>query len=210
MSLAVKNYDLVEEPPLFPVSAPKVAPKATKRLTLDQAERLSRGEPFELINGRIVRKMPDKNHSIAQTLLISELVVYFKAHPIGQLHTELMHRLWPENPYEGRMPDLAVILNENLKDLDRYPTRAPDIAIEIISSKDAWTAVFEKAQLYFEHGSKEVWLVDPYQKGVMIVTPTARRWEWEELTSPELLPGFCVKMKDIFTWPVAAVETQLK
>lgn len=210
MSLAVKNYDLVEEPPLFPVSAPKVAPKATKRLTLDQAERLSRGEPFELINGRIVRKMPDKNHSIAQTLLISELVVYFKAHPIGQLHTELMHRLWPENPYEGRMPDLAVILNENLKDLDRYPTRAPDIAIEIISSKDAWTAVFEKAQLYFEHGSKEVWLVDPYQKGVMIVTPTARRWEWEELTSPELLPGFRVKMKDIFTWPVAAVETQLK
>ncbi|MEK7727682.1 MAG: Uma2 family endonuclease [candidate division KSB1 bacterium] len=206
MSLAVKNYDLVEEPPLFPASAPKIAPKATKRLTLDQAERLSRGEPFELINGRMVRKMPDKNHSIAQTLLISELVIYFKAHPFGQLHTELLHRLWPENPYEGRMPDLAVILNENLKNLDRYPTRAPDIAIEIISSKDAWTAVFEKAQLYFEHGSKEVWLVDPYQKGVMIVTPTARRWEWEELTSPELLPGFCVKMKDIFNWPMAQAE----
>lgn len=210
MSLSVKNYDVVEEPPLFPVSAPAIIPATTKRLTLEQAEKLSDGQSFELINGRMVRKMPDNDHSRTQTILGGELFVYLKTHPVGQLRTELTHRLWPTNPNESRVPDLCITLNENLNDGERYPTRAPDIAIEIISSKDAWKMLFEKAQLYFEHGSKEVWLVDPYQKGVMIVTPTARRWEWEELTSPELLPGFCVKMKDIFTWPVAAVETQSK
>jgi Uma2 family endonuclease len=210
MSLAVKNYDLVEEPPLFPASAPKIAPKPTKRLTLDQAERLSRGEPFELINGRMVRKMPDNFHSDAQTLLGAELVAYFKSNPLGIVRNEFTHRFWPSNPHEGRLPDLAVILRENFRVEERYATRAPDIAVEIISSKDVWTKLFEKAQLYFEHGSKEVWLVDPYQKGVMIVTPTARRWEWEELTSPELLPGFCVKMKDIFTWPMAQPEPSIK
>ncbi len=210
MALAVRNYENAKEPPVFPANTARVATPAKKRLTLEQAERLSAGQPYELMNGRMIKKMPDNDHSRAQTLLISELVVYFKACPIGQLRTELMHRLWPENPYEGRMPDLAVILNENLNDGERYPTRAPDIAIEIISSRDAWKALFEKAQLYFEHGSREVWLVDPYQKGVLIVTPTARRWEWEELTSPELLPGFCVKMKDIFTWPIANAEAQTK
>lgn len=210
MSLAVKNYALVEEPPLFPASAPTIAPAATKRLTLEQAEKLSDGQPFELINGRMVRKMPDNDHSRAQTILGGELFLYLKAHPIAQLRTELTHRLWPENPNESRVPDLCITLNENFIDSERYPTRAPDIAVEIISSKDPWKMLFEKAQLYFEHGSKEVWLVDPYQKGVMIVTPTARRWEWEALASPELLPGFRVKMKDIFTWPMAQADAQTK
>lgn len=203
MALAVRNYEH-EEATVFPTKTSHGAAPKKKRLTFEQAETLSGGQPYELINGRMFKKMPDKNYAVAQGLLGAELFFYLKARPIGQVLPELMHRLWPENQYEGRMPDLAVILNENLGDIANYPTRAPDIAIEIISSKDAWTMLFEKAQLYFEHGSKEVWLVDPYQKGVMIVTPTARRWEWEELTSPELLPGFCAKMKDIFTWPAAA------
>lgn len=154
--------------------------------------------------------MPDNHHSDAQTLLGAELVAYFKNNRIGIVRNEFTHRFWPNNPYEGRLPDLAIILNENFHVEERYAARAPDIAIEIISSKDAWKMLFEKAQLYFEHGSREVWLVDPYQKGVMIVTPTARRWEWEELTSPELLPGFRVKMKEIFEWPAAQTEPQAK
>ncbi|NUO78772.1 Uma2 family endonuclease [candidate division KSB1 bacterium] len=210
MALAIRKHEGVEESPVFPAKTDRVAIPKKKRLTLEQAERLSGGEPYELINGRMVRKMPDNYHSKTQVLLIAELFSCLKTHPIGQLRPELMHRFWPENQYEGRMPDLAFIFNENLNDSTSYPTRAPDIAIEIISSKDAWKMLFEKAQLYFEHGSREVWLVDPYQKGVMVVTPTARRWEWEELTSPELLPGFCVKMKDIFTWPIAQTEPQTK
>lgn len=119
-----------------------------------------------------------------------------------------MHRLGPENKHEGRMPDLSIILNEHLELGERYPTRAPDIAVEIISSDDAWTKLFEKARLYFEKGSREVWLVDPYEKGVLVVTPTTRRWVWDILSSPELLPGFEVELSKIFTWPNAPAVAQ--
>jgi Uma2 family endonuclease len=108
--------------------------------------------------------------------------------------------LWPENPYEARTPDLSVILNENLRE-ENYGTRAPDLAIEILSRDDDRNALFEKAQLYLENGSRIVWIVDPYQKGVMVVTANERRWVTDTLTCRELLPGFSVNVQDIFEWP---------
>ncbi|MCI0698228.1 hypothetical protein L0337_40255 [candidate division KSB1 bacterium] len=43
-------------------------------------------------------------------------------------------------------------------------------------------------------------IVDPYQKGVMVVTANRRRWVTDTLTCPELLPGFSVNVQDIFGW----------
>jgi Uma2 family endonuclease len=174
-----------------------------KGLKLKEASRLAQGRPFELINGRIMFKMPDYEHALTQSLLTAELVNFFKTNTIGRVLAELTHRLWPDNPHEARQPDLSVILNEHLEPGERYPTRAPDIAIEIISRDDVWSKLFDKATLYFEKGSREVWLVDPYQKGVLVVTPKSRRWECERLASPELLPGFRVELRNIFNWPVA-------
>jgi Uma2 family endonuclease len=110
--------------------------------------------------------------------------------------------LWPENPYEARTPDLSVILNENLRE-ENYGTRAPDLAIEILSRDDDRNALFEKAQLYLENGSRIVWIVDPYQKGVMVIAANERLWVTDTLTCPELLPGFSVNVQDIFAWPAA-------
>lgn len=176
-------------------------PSETK-LTLEQAEKLAEGRPYELIDGRMVFKMGDDKHADAQSLLCIELGNYFKANPIGIVRTEFTHRLWPDRPHEGRMPDLAVILNENLKADERYATRAPNIAIEIISRDDTWTDLFDKAELYLEKGSQQVWVVDPYQKAVVVMTSEDRRWVKDTLTCPEILPGFKVDVQAIFTWPV--------
>jgi len=123
------------------------------------------------------------------------------------VRTEFTHRLWPDSPYEGRVPDHSVILNENLKEGERYATRAPDIAIEIVSRDDGWSALFEKADLYLEKGSRVVWIVDPYQKAVVVVTPNDRRWVRDTLTCPEILPGFSMNMQDIFSWPAKTSKT---
>jgi Uma2 family endonuclease len=181
-------------------------PPSADRLTLDQAGKMAEGRSFELIDGRMVFKMADNKHSDAQGLLCGELINYFRANSIGRVRPEFTLRLWPENPYEGRTPDLSVILNENFKE-ERYGSRAPDLAIEIISQDDAWSALFEKADLYFEKGSRIVWFVDPYRQGVMIVTPDDQRWVKDTLTCPELLPGFSVKVRDIFTWPPAPAKS---
>lgn len=182
---------------------PWVAPSPPTKLTLEQANKLAAGRPFELIDGRMVFKMADYEHSQTQMLLGGELLAYFRKNPIGRVLSELTHRMWPEeNLYEWRVPDISIILNEHLELGKRYPTRAPDIAIEIISSGEAWTELFQKARLYFTKGCREVWLIDPYEKSVTVMTPESRRWVSDLLTS-ELLPGFQVELKDIFSWPTA-------
>lgn len=168
---------------------------------MEEATELAEGRLFELIEGRVVFKMSDTKHSDTQTLLGARLTYYFFAKPIGRVRTEFEYRLWPDNPHEGRLPDLSVILNESLEREERYATRAPDLAIEIVSYDDRWTMLHEKAELYLAKGSRVVWIVDPYRKGVMIITAAGQRWENERLTCPELLPGLSLTMAEIFTWP---------
>ncbi len=177
-------------------------------LTLEQASKLAQGRSFELVNGRMIFKMSDAKHSDAQGLLCGELVAYFKTNPIGRVRPEFTLRLWPDKPNESRVPDLSVILNESLQQDARYGTHAPDLAIEIVSHDDSWGALFEKVNLYFEKGSRVVWLVDPSQGGIWVISKEGRRWETNTLTCPELLPGFSVNVQDIFSWPSPSVHAE--
>ncbi len=195
---------IFEEPMTFEtVTRPRPAPSPPPvKLTLEQAIKIANGRPFELINGRVEYKMPDNKHSDAQARLCIALGIYFNANPIGIVRTEYTVRFSPEKPHEGRVPDLSVILNESFKD-ERYGSTAPDLAIEIVSRDDGWSDLYDKAELYFAHGSRLVWFVDPMQKGVMVVTPEDRKWVKEALTCPELLPGFSLNVMEIFEWPTA-------
>jgi Uma2 family endonuclease len=185
-------------------STPELSEQQPEKLTLEQADELAGGRSFELIDGRMVFKMPDDKHSDTQSLMGARLTYYFFDNPIGRVRTEFTFRPWPENPHEGRIPDLSVILNESLEKDERYATQAPDLAIEIVSPDDKWSELFDKAELYLEKGSKVVWIVDPYRQSVMVVTADEMRWEKEKLVCPELLPGFSVTMAEIFTWPEKA------
>ncbi len=205
MAAVVKQFATKkEESPIPLVEAPAKSTAPPKRFTFEQALKISDGRPFELIDGRIVYKMADNFHSEAQILLGAEFVFYFKANPIGRARTESTIRLWSDNPYESRVPDIAVVLNENVRVGERYDDRAPDLAVEIVSYKDRWTGFFQKARLYLEKGSRVVWIVDPYEKAVFVITPNEERWVRDTLTCPEVLPGFSIKVQDIFNWPVAA------
>jgi len=179
-------------------------------LTIEEAEELANGEPFELIDGRIVFKMADTIHSNSQDVLHGELYLYFKQNPIGKALPELNLRLWPESHHNLRTPDIAVFLNENLRGMEKYATQAPDLAIEIASDDDKVSAVFAKARLYLEKGSRMVWIVFPSEKRAMIMTPTEWRWESDVLTCPEILPGFSVEVAALFAWqPSAQGESSL-
>ena len=176
--------------------------RTTTKLTLEEAEKLAAGKPYELIDGRMVFKMPDLQHANTQARLCIALGNFFETNTIGLVLTEFTHRLWPDKPHEGRVPDISVILNKNFQEGERYATRAPDIAIEIISRDDVWTELFDKAKLYLEKGSRQVWFIDPYEKAMLIVTSEDRRWVGETLTCPEILPDFSLDIQDLFSWPV--------
>lgn len=131
MATVVEQQAVLEEERLVAELMPSQKPvPPTVKLTLEQANKLAAGRPFELIKGRMVFKMPDDQHSEAQARLSAKLVNYIDANPIGRVRTEFTLRLWPEKPTEGRVPDIAVILNENLQKDERFGSRAPDLAIE--------------------------------------------------------------------------------
>jgi len=185
-----------------PAPEEDLRPEERTDLTIEEAEALAQGHSFELIDGRMVFKMADPKHSSCQGILYGELYVYLKKNPIGKALPELNLRLWPESKHNLRTPDIAVFLNENLRGMEKHATRAPDLAIEIASDDDKALAVFAKGRLYLEKGSRVVWLVFPSEKRVMIMTPTEWRWESDTLTCPELLPGFSIKVEQIFSWPL--------
>ncbi len=170
-------------------------------ITIEEAEALAEGRSFELIEGRMVFKMANKNHSGVQGYLIWKLYSYFEQHPIGRALPEYSVRLWPESKLNLRTPDVAVFLNENLHEEEKYEPHAPDLAIEIVSDDDRATELFAKGRLYLEKGSRVVWIVFPSEQSVLIMTPTERKWESERLSCPEVLPGFELAVAEIFSWP---------
>lgn len=167
-------------------------------LTIAEAEELSEGRSFELIEGRMVQKMADTKHAKSQDVLHGELYLYFAHNPIGRALPECSVRLWPESKLNLRTPDIAVFLNQSIRAEEKYETRAPDLAIEIVSDDDRATLIFEKARLFLERGSRVVWIIFPTEKSVVVMTPNSRRWESEKLTCPELLPGFELEVEKIF------------
>jgi hypothetical protein len=80
---------------------------------------------------------------------------------------------------------------------------------EIVSSKAAskigGTPLHNKSGIPLEERTdltisevEALGLSDSYE---LILTPTGRRWEYETLTCPELLPGWSLNLKKIFNWP---------
>jgi len=182
----------------------KLRPEERTDLTIEEAEALANGEPFELIDGRMVFKMADRKHSRIQKALIVKFSAYFEQNPIGEAFPEFSLRLWPENVHRLPTPDIAVFLNENIHEEEKYATRAPDLAIEIVSDDDRATAVFEKARMYLEKGGRMVWIIFPTEQSVVVITSKERRWESETLACPEILPGFRVEVAALFAWQPSA------
>ncbi|WP_281246359.1 Uma2 family endonuclease [Desulfoscipio geothermicus] len=102
-------------------------------------------------------------------------------------------------------PDIMFISKERLDIItDNYIKGAPDLVIEILSpSTGKWDRV-KKSRLYYKHGVKEYWIVDPDYKVIEVFTPGEKNWNLFQsydaeviLVSP-LLSGLEIQLKDIF------------
>jgi Uma2 family endonuclease len=63
-------------------------------------------------------------------------------------------------------PDLVVVLNDNLKIIDRrgHIHGVPDLLIEILSKTNQYHDLIRKKDLYERFGVKEYWIIDPESK----------------------------------------------
>jgi len=168
-------------------------------LTVTELDRLGVDEPYDLIDGRIVFKGGDLEHSRFKSKISYEVGVFIRQHPVGMLLMSLSLRVFPADDRQLRTPDLSFYLNENCPTEDEYPITPPDLVIELVSIDDPFVYVLDNADIFLSRGSKVVWLVIPSKACVLVWTANERRWEYQTLTCPELLPGWSLDLKKFFT-----------
>jgi len=132
----------------------------------------------EFVDGRIEeRNLGEKEHSILQRYLTVLFVINraaWKVEVFPELRTQTQSRRF-------RVPD--VLVTRSGDSFERYITRPPLIAIEILSPEDTLSAMKAKCSEYRAFGVEHVWIIDPEARLAYLSTESGL----QEVTAGELI-----------------------
>jgi Uma2 family endonuclease len=158
---------------------------------------------YELWEGTLVRRMASKpRHGSVAGRIVRRLSVYLDQHPLGEIY--IAEAGFHAGPGESLYcPDASYVSNERIATmtLDEFAPFAPDIAIEVRSPDNTMRKLETKARHYLAHGGRRVWILRPQDRTVCVYRPDAPRQVLaadDLLTAEELLPGFAVRVGDLF------------
>lgn len=102
-----------------------------------------------------------------------------------------------------KQPDIAFISIEHLPAVPRGPVlMAPDLAVEVYSENDKTYDAEDKVDEYLAVGVKIVWLIRPVKRLIEVYHPGDKKPLLlgidDELDGGEVLPGFKLKVAEIF------------
>lgn len=175
---------------------------ATRRLyEPDDLLEMEDGDAYELVDGRLVELNLGAQSQVTASILTTYIGQYLQKHRI--VGAELGLKIFPEPARKLRRPDVAFLSWERLP--DGVPTgnitTPPDLAVEVTSPGDKANEVETKVQEYFAAGVRLVWVIYPQTRTVLVrrrdgtaltLAPEA------ELLGEDVLPGFAVKVNDLF------------
>ncbi len=131
-------------------------PNTEELWTVREYLRTSWSPDREFVDGRIEeRNLGEKEHSIIQrylTFLFMLKRAEWGVEVYPELRTQTQARRF-------RVPD--VLVTRSADQFQRYLTRPPLIAIEILSPEDTLRSMHEKAVEYRAFGVENIWIVDP-------------------------------------------------
>lgn len=165
-------------------------------------------ERVELIKG-FIKKMspaPNRAHQTVSGNLNGILHENFKRHSYRFYAAPFDVRLQVKSAKKDTtvvQPDLCVICD--VSKLDQQGCNgAPDLIIEIISPGNSKHDVSTKFKLYEEAEVKEYWIVDPFDKMILVYTLHNGKYvglspvsELDKLESP-LFPDLKIEIEDVF------------
>jgi Uma2 family endonuclease len=176
---------------------------ATAKISFEEFQNLPerQGTIYELDEGQLVMEpSPALRHNLIRQRIAVRLIQYLEAKHLGVVAEEMDFRLATETV---RNPDVAVILKEHLAmiDLDASPVDgAPALAVEVVSPSNSAQDMRKKTEQYLRAGSRSVWIVYPTLRFVEVHSSAGVRQvrEPEPLKDEAVLPGFSIKLKEIF------------
>ena len=168
-------------------------------------------ERIELIKG-IIFKMspaPSSDHQEISVEITRVLANYLKGKPCKVYSAPFDVRLTKKSLINEDVktvvqPDICVVCDRSKID-KRGCVGAPDIVVEIISPGNNKTELQNKYEVYEENGVQEYWIVSPQDKTFLKYTlsqdgvyVTSRLMSAEEEVTTPILPGFVLKLEEVF------------
>lgn len=147
---------------------------------------------YELIDGVLIIHSPaSEEHEDIFAHLTTILRFYLQEYKLGKLYgSRFVMRLSPKwNPE----PDIMIITPPNYNKIEKTRLEGPaDIVIEILSKATKETDMTKKLPKYLEAGVKEVWIIDPEERAIKIIT-SQEELTWKDTQSEEILTSKVLK-----------------
>lgn len=182
--------------------------RVARLITAEEFEdTVSKGERFELVDGRVVAMTPiGFSHNAIVGRLVWLIGQYVYPRNLGIVGPELGVKV-KSNPDTVLAPDVTFIRRERIDDPNEpgFWKGAPDLAIEVRSPRDSLEALRKKAQTYLSHGTTVVLLVDPKQLMVSVhrrdAVPIESKNAYDVVDLEPAVPGFRCTLSEIFGQP---------
>jgi Uma2 family endonuclease len=165
------------------------------------AERPDPGYPEELVRGRIVpMSVPDRRHGQVCSNSLFLIRSYVDSHELGHVLCNDAGVITERNPDSVRGADVAYYSYGRLPrgPLPRsYGPEVPELVVEVRSKNDKWPKVLAKVAEYLDAGVSAVVVLDDERRTAQVFTADGTRFLGpdDELTIPEVLPGFAVALR---------------
>jgi Uma2 family endonuclease len=156
----------------------------------------------ELDEGELIEvRLASEDHGFVVGNLVARLWNFARAHDLGRVYSgDTGFRL---SDVTVRGPDVSFVGKERVEALrsQGFARGAPDLAVEILLPSNRSGQPERKIQQHFAAGCRMVWIVDCEQRRVEVLAPDGNRRRLgaeDRLEAPDLLPGFSLRVADIF------------
>jgi Uma2 family endonuclease len=173
-------------------------------LTAEEFARRHAGEFVELIDGKLEPIMPGgARHGKICITLVRVVGGFIEDHKLGLVCSHDTFVLTRRNPDRVRGADLVYWSRERWPGEvpDGIVDASPDLVVEVRSPTDRWGDVQIKIGEYLNAGVRAVVLLDPKTATVTIYRQDELHQllhNGDELTLPDVLPGFAVPIARFF------------
>ena len=164
---------------------------------------LENGTRFELIQGALIEMSPTNEiHGVLVQELAGLIWNHVRTNKLGRVFAAKTGFILSTEPDTVLAPDIAYLSAARSKPLsEKFAAIAPDLVVEVVSPGNTAAEMNEKTGLYFQAGTRQVWIVYPKTRmihrytsptNVTILTST------DTLSGADVLPGFSLSLDELF------------
>ena len=157
------------------------------------------GFRYELVRGELRKMSPTgAEHGDVAMLIASSLHTHVKKNRLGKVYINDVGFRIERNPDTVRGPDVAFVRTERVVKTSKFLEGPPDLAIEVVSPRDGYTEVEEKAADWLRGGAHAVIVVDPARRSVRVHRAGDTVNVTDAIAIDDVVPGWRLPLSEIF------------